>query len=401
MYNYTIKGTYVAYIEKHTGYLYEKRQHERTGVTYMSDKLYLILEDGTVFCGNGFGHAADEDIYGEVVFTTSMEGYIETLTDPSYTGQIVCQTFPLIGNYGVISGDFESRGVGLSAYIVKEACEEPSNFRCEKTLSAYLSENGIVGLSGIDTRALTKRVREHGVMNGVITKCGEVTEAVLKKIKAYKCENPVAKVTCRSAHTVTPDGNAAYKIALFDFGKKENMLRELIKRGCEVTVFPSDTTADEILAYAPDGVLLSNGPGDPKDNAGVVAEVGRLTEKKIPIFGICLGHQLLALSQGADTVKLKYGHRGANQPAKYAKDGRICITSQNHGYAVLSATLPEGASELFVNANDGTCEGAEYPYINAFSVQFHPEACAGPYDTEFLFDKFLELCKEVKVNAAQ
>ena len=179
------------------------------------------------------------------------------------------------------------------------------------------------------------------------------------------------------------------------------MLRELTKRGCEVKVFPSDTTADEILAYSPDGVLLSNGPGDPKDNAGVIAEVGRLTEKKIPIFGICLGHQLLALSQGADTVKLKYGHRGANQPAKYSEDGRTYITSQNHGYAVLSATLPDGAKELFVNANDGTCEGAEYPYINAFSVQFHPEACAGPHDTEFLFDKFLELCKEVKVNAAQ
>lgn len=367
----------------------------------MSDKLYLILEDGTVFCGKGFGYAAEEDIYGEVVFTTGMEGYIETLTDPSYTGQIVCQTFPLIGNYGIISGDFESRGVGLSAYVVKEVCEEPSNFRCEKTLSAYLSENGIVGLSGIDTRALTKCVREHGVMNGVITKCGEATEAVLEKIKAYKCENPVAKVTCRKAYTVTPDGKAAYKIALFDFGKKENMLRELTKRGCEVKVFPSDTTADEILAYSPDGVLLSNGPGDPKDNAGVIAEVGRLTEKKIPIFGICLGHQLLALSQGADTVKLKYGHRGANQPAKYSEDGRTYITSQNHGYAVLSATLPDGAKELFVNANDGTCEGAEYPYINAFSVQFHPEACAGPHDTEFLFDKFLELCKEVKVNAAQ
>ncbi len=348
----------------------------------MNDIMYLILENGTVFEGKSFG--ADKEVVGEVVFTTAMTGYIETLTDPSYFGQIVVQTFPLIGNYGIISADFESKKPCLKAYIVREWCREPSNFRCEGNLGIFLKENGIPGICGIDTRRLTKIVREAGVMNGMIAK--KIPED-FEVIKKYSVTDAVKSVTADKTEVLEGNGK---NVVLMDFGAKKNIARSLNKRGCNVITVPSYTTADEIMTYNPDGVMLSNGPGDPKENVEIIEEIKKLCAKKIPLFGICLGHQLLALSQGADTAKLKYGHRGANQPVVY-RDGRVFISSQNHGYAVCSETLPGGAEESFKNANDGTNEGIEYSYMPAFSVQFHPEAAAGPLDTSFLFDKFIQM----------
>ncbi|MCD7742173.1 MAG: carbamoyl phosphate synthase small subunit [Ruminococcus sp.] len=350
-------------------------------------KAYLILENGTIFDGYSFG-AAGEAV-GEIVFTTAMTGYLETLTDPSYYGQIVVQTFPLIGNYGVIPADFESRRPFVRAYIVRDWCQEPSNFRCEGDLDTFLKQNGIVGLYGIDTRALTKIVRESGVMNGKIV--SEGSGLSFADLKSYTITDAVKNTTCDKEETFSPDGEVKRKVVLFDLGAKRNICRELVKRGCEVTVVPAYTKLERVKELAPDGIMLSNGPGDPTENTEIIAEIGKLCEEKYPMFGICLGHQLLALSQGAKTEKLKYGHRGANQPATETATGRVYITSQNHGYAVINDSLPEGACASFVNANDGTCEGVNYDYMPAFSVQFHPEACGGPLDTGFLFDRFTDL----------
>lgn len=350
-------------------------------------KAYLILENGTIFEGKSFG--AHGESIGEIVFTTAMTGYLETLTDPSYYGQIVVQTFPLIGNYGVIPADFESSRPHVKGYIVRDRCQEPSNFRCEGDLDTFLKQNGIVGLYGIDTRALTKIVRESGVMNGKIV--SEGTALSFADLKSYKIVEAVENTTCKEEQTFEPEGEVKRRVVLYDFGAKHNIGRELVKRGCEVTVVPAHTTAERIKELAPDGIMLSNGPGDPADNTGIIAELAKICEMKIPTFGICLGHQLLALSQGAKTEKLKYGHRGANQPATDTATGRVYITSQNHGYAVINSSLPEGARASFVNANDGTCEGVAYDYMPAFSVQFHPEACGGPLDTGFLFDRFTNL----------
>ncbi len=361
-------------------------------------KAYLILENGTVFQGQRFGASAD--VTGEIVFTTAMTGYIETLTDPSYFGQIVVQTFPLIGNYGMISQDFESKAPHVKAYIVKEWCQEPSNFRMEGNLDAFLKENNIVGLCGIDTRALTKIVREYGVMNGRIVSAPEVSETMLAEIRDYQITGAVAAVTRQEQETMA-EADAVWRVVLWDFGAKENIRRELLQRRCEVITVPAGTSAEEILALKPDGLMLSNGPGDPAENQEIVQQLRQLMEHKIPTFGICLGHQLLALSQGAKTEKLKYGHRGANQPVKEVEEGKVFISSQNHGYAVVNDSLPEGAKLWFVNANDGTCEGVRYETIPAFSVQFHPEACGGPHDTNFLFDRFMSLIKEEKEHAAE
>lgn len=354
----------------------------------MSKKAYLILENGTVFEGESFGY--EKEVTGEVVFTTAMTGYIETLTDPSYYGQIVTQTFPLIGNYGIISSDFESKKPHLRAYIVKEVCKRPSNFRCEKDLDTYLKESEIPGLCGIDTRRLTKIVREHGVMNGKITYDISSLENDIKEIKEYKITDAVKSVTCSENKVYTAE-NEKCKVVLWDFGEKENIVRELLKRGISVIRVSASATAEEILSLNPDGVMLSNGPGDPAENTQQIKEIEKLCKNKIPMFGICLGHQLLALAMGAKTQKLKYGHRGANQPAKETVTNKVYITSQNHGYAVVSESLPKCARVSFVNANDGTCEGIDYSDMPAFSVQFHPEAAAGPLDTAFLFDKFVEL----------
>lgn len=399
----------------------------------MDTKACLVLANGLVFEGRSFG--AEGIIIGETVFTTGMNGYLETLTDPSYYGQIVTQTFPLIGNYGDIKKDYESSKCNLRGYIVRQWCEEPSNFRCDGDLDSYLKSQNIIGLYDIDTRRLTKILREVGVMNGMLIsgnskdaleafaalKDEKKKTALLEKIKSYKIEKAVESVTGSAAGVeepadvvfsesakyrfvpVTADGTKindekeamkagkGKKVVLWDFGAKANIRRELLKRGLEVVTVPCSYTAEQIMALNPDGVMLSNGPGDPAENAGIIAEIKKLLKTGIPIFGICLGHQLLALANGAQTMKLKYGHRGANQPVKYTKTGRVYITSQNHGYAVKNDCLPEGAVQSFVNTNDGTCEGLTYTKIPAFSVQFHPEACSGPLDANFLFDEFVTL----------
>lgn len=357
----------------------------------MQQKVYIVLENGQVFAGKSFG-AAGEAI-GEIVFTTGMTGYLETLTDPSYYGQIVVQTFPLIGNYGIIPSDFESSSLHLKAYIVREWCQVPSNFRCEGELDTFLQKNNIVGVYGIDTRELTKIIREVGVMNAKITATLDDRDTMLAEIKNYKIVDAVKTVSSREI-SVTKGEPGGYKVVLWDFGFKENIRRELNKRGCEVITVPANTTAEQILNLKPDGVMLSNGPGDPADNKEIIEELSKLSKSGVPIFGICLGHQLLALAQGAKTAKLKYGHRGANQPVKDLKTGRVYITSQNHGYAVEADSLPETARLSLLNANDGTCEGIKYLNMPAFSTQFHPEASAGPLDTGFLFDQFIDLIRE-------
>ena len=354
-------------------------------------KRYLTLEDGTTFVGEGFGAAADA--VGELVFTTGMCGYIETLTDPSYAGQIVVQTFPMIGNYGIIPADFEGK-CAVRGYVVHEWCDTPSNFRAAGDLDAYLRSVGVPGIAGIDTRALTRILRECGTMNATIT---DAVPADLVALRAYAVTDAVASVTCAAAIVYPAEGETHYRVALLDFGAKRNIIRSLTARGCAVTVYPASTPAADILAAAPDGVMLSNGPGDPAENTAIIAEIGKLLGR-VPVFGICLGHQLMALAVGGSTVKLKYGHRGVNQPARDLVGGRTYITSQNHGYAVVGDSLPLGEVR-FVNANDGTCEGIDYPALRAFSVQFHPEACAGPHDTAFLFDRFCDLMKGETTNA--
>lgn len=361
----------------------------------MGTPVYLILENGEYWQGESFGAAA-HDVTGEVVFTTGMTGYLETLTDPSYCGQMVVQTFPLIGNYGVIPSDFESNGAHPAAYIVREWCQHPSNFRCEGDLDAFLKAQNIPGIVGIDTRMLTKRIREQGVMNGLLTtKAPPYSAETLEMIRSYRLRGTVEKVT-RKAYETYPAEAARFQVVLWDFGAKQNIVRELNKRGCTVTTVPAQTTATEILELHPDGLMLSNGPGNPADNEGIIKELAALCQAAIPTFGICLGHQLLALARGAKTGKLKYGHRGANQPVKELSTGRVYITSQNHGYAVLADTLPAGAEQAYVNVNDQTCEGVRYTDMPAFSVQFHPEASAGPLDTAGLFDDFIALIEKGK-----
>lgn len=348
-------------------------------------KGYLVLQDGRVFEGIRFG--ADADTVGELVFTTGMCGYIETLTDPSYAGQIVMQTYPLIGNYGIIREDFEG-ACCVKGYVVREWCEVPSNFRTDCDLDTYLKEEGVPGLYGVDTRELTRIIREHGVMNATI--CDEVP-ADLTPVETYAVTGVVEAVTCKEANVHPAEGEARFHVSLLDYGAKNNIIRELQKRGCTVTVLPATTSAEEVLAGDPDGVMLSNGPGDPAENVFQIEQIKKLLGK-VPMFGICLGHQLTALAAGGSTYKLKYGHRGVNQPVRDLNGVRTYITSQNHGYAVDSDTVKLGKVS-FANANDGTCEGIDYPGLKAFTVQFHPEACTGPKDTSFLFDRFVELMK--------
>lgn len=364
----------------------------------MERPVYLLLENGEYFAGKGFG-APFNEVTAEVVFTTGMTGYIETITDPSYFGQIVVQTFPMIGNYGVISQDFENREIYLSAYIVKEWCQDPSNFRSSGNLDTFFKERNIPAIYGIDTRKLAKTIREYGSMNGKLTvKQPPYSGEELENIKKFRITGAVESVTPQERSTIKADKISDYRVVLWDFGAKENIIRELTKRGCDVTDVPSSTTALEILALNPDGIMLSNGPGNPEDNMAVIEEIRKVTEAKLPMFGICLGHQLLAIAKGARTGKMKYGHRGANQPVKDLESGRVYISSQNHGYEVLKESLPQGAEETFVNVNDGTCEGITYRDMPAFTVQFHPEACAGPKDTEELFGRFINMMKEYREN---
>ncbi len=352
---------------------------------------YLILENGKVFQGVSFGY--DGEAIGELVFNTGMTGYLETLTDPSYYGQIVTQTFPLIGNYGVIPSDFESQQVFVKAYIVREWCQVPSNFRSEGDLDIFLRQQKVPGICGIDTRELTRIVREHGVMNAKVSNKPQLTPEEMAELKAYRIAGSVEATTVQEPVVYQPEGEPQYEVVLWDFGAKHNIERELLRRGCKVTVVPAHWTAEQIMGLVPDGVMLSNGPGDPADNKQVVAEIRKLFTYRVPIFGICLGHQMLALAAGAQTTKLLYGHRGANQPVLDKKSGRVYVTSQNHGYAVVSETLPDTAEESFSNANDGSCEGVDYKDMPVFSVQFHPEACGGPLDTDWLFDRFIDLMR--------
>ena len=358
-------------------------------------KAFLILEDGHVFTGTSIG--SEREVISEIVFNTSMTGYLEVLTDPSYAGQAVVMTYPLIGNYGICYENMESGRPWPDGYIVRELSRLPSNFRSTDTIQNFLKKYDIPGIAGIDTRALTKILRESGTMNGMITtKEYDNLDEVLPRLKAYRTGKVVEKVTCREKSVMKRDG---YKVALLDFGAKRNIARSLYERGCEVTIYPADTKAEEIIASNPDGIMLSNGPGDPKDCGPIIDEVRKLYESDIPIFAICLGHQLMALATGADTYKLKYGHRGGNHPVKDLETGRVYISSQNHGYAVdVNSLNPAVATAAFENVNDKTNEGLKYTGKNIFTVQFHPEACPGPQDSGYLFDRFIRMM-EVKKNA--
>ena len=350
-------------------------------------KAFLILEDGTVFEGTSIG--STREVVSEIVFNTSMTGYLEVLTDPSYAGQAVCMTYPLIGNYG-ITDDMESGRPWPDGFIVRELSRIPSNFRCKGTIQDFLVKHNITGISGIDTRALTKILRDRGTMNGMITTNEHFNfEEIKPKLQAYRTGDVVSKVTCQEK-TVLP-GNGK-KVALLDFGAKRNIAKSLNDRGCEVTIYPAHTLAKEILAAEPDGIMLSNGPGDPKDCGPIIDEVKKLYDSNVPIFAICLGHQLMALATGLDTHKLKYGHRGGNHPVKDLETGKVYISSQNHGYVVDTDGLDEKiAVPAFVNVNDGTNEGLKYTGKNIFTVQFHPEACPGPQDSGYLFDRFIKM----------
>ena len=355
-------------------------------------KAYLILEDGHVFEGESFGY--EKEVISEFVFNTSMTGYVEVLTDPSYAGQSVVMTYPLIGNYGVCLEDQESEHPYVEGFVVNELSRLGSNFRKNEDLNDYLVRNHIPGIQGIDTRALTKLLRNDGCMNGMITTHKYEVSEVIDKIKAFKVQGVVKACTCKEKYTV---GTGRMKVALYDFGAKRNIANELAKRNCEVTVFPATTPASEVLEGNFDGIMLSNGPGDPAEVTDIIAEVKKLSESGMPIFAICLGHQLMALANGADTEKMKYGHRGANHPVRDMKTGKVYISTQNHGYMVKEDSLDRKIAEVsFVNVNDGTVEGVHYLGKNAQTVQFHPEACAGPLDTDSLFDTFMNMMEVSK-----
>ena len=359
-------------------------------------KAYLVLANGMVGERENFGAAGTS--VGEVVFNTGMVGYEETLTDPSYYGQIITQTYPLVGNYGVNGEDAESCRIHAFGYIVREVCDAPSNFRCKETLDAFLKQQNIIGLQGVDTRRLTRIIRESGVMNGALTTEYDSAEAALadaalmERIRAYAVTDAVDSVTVDHEETYHEEGE--FHVALMDFGYKRNILRSLVQRGCKVTLVPGRTTAQRLKELNVDGIMLSNGPGDPAENVQIIENLKDILAMNKPVFGICLGHQLTALAMGAKTAKLKYGHRGVNQPVTDFAKNRTFITSQNHGYAVVADTVDTSIAEVsHVNANDGTVEGVRYKNMPCFTVQFHPEACGGPRDTAYLFDEFVSMMK--------
>lgn len=354
-------------------------------------KAYLILEDGSVYEGENVG--ALREAVSEIVFNTSMTGYLEVMTDPSYAGQAVVMTYPLIGNYGICYDDMESYRPWIDGLIVRELSEVASNFRNEDSIQNFLIKNDIPCICGIDTRDLTKRLREHGTMNGFITVDSSfVVEKILQRIKEYSVKGVVKRTSTKEIYSFPGKGK---RVVLIDFGAKRNIARQLQKRGCEVIVVPCDTKAKEILNLKPDGIMLSNGPGDPKENVDIIKEIKKLYDTDIPIFAICLGHQLIALATGADTYKLRYGHRGGNHPVKDLETGRTYISSQNHGYAVDESTLDKNICvPAFVNVNDGTNEGLRYINKKIFTVQYHPEACPGPRDSSYLFDKFIKMMED-------
>ncbi len=359
----------------------------------MKKKVYLTLQNGDVFQGYRFG--AEGEITGELVFSTSMVGYVETITDPSNYGQIVVQTFPLIGNYGVMRSDAESKKAWVSAYIVREVCEMPSNFRMEETLDAYLKEQGVIGLYGVDTRQLTKILREEGVMNARISD-KPLSFEEFEDIADYVIQDAVKNVAPIEREYFESD-SAEYTVAFWNFGAKKSTIENLVRRNCKVISIPATTTAEEVLSLDVDGIVISDGPGDPEENWNIVKEIKKVIGKK-PLFGTGLGHQLVAMALGAETIKQKYGHRGGNQPVKYVKNGKVYISTQNHGYEVWKDSIKEGTIS-FVNVNDGSCEGIDYDHLKAFTIQFAPESCTAGTDENPLYEKFFTLMEKEKTNA--
>jgi carbamoyl-phosphate synthase small subunit len=349
----------------------------------------LILEDGTIYEGTGFGASGER--LGELIFNTGMTGYQEVLTDPSYYGQIVTMTYPLIGNYGVNVEDVESAAPHVFGFVVRESADHPSNWRNLGTIAEYLKRHNIIGISGIDTRSLVKKIRQNGTMKAVITTLESSPQQIQDLMQGEVPRDQVARVTTRSIYRSPAAG---YRIVVMDFGMKAGVLRSLLSHGCDVTVVPAYTKPEEIMRWHPHGIMLSNGPGDPADLAEIVDTLKQLLGK-VPIFGICMGHQLLSLAAGAKTQKLKFGHHGANHPVKDLTNGRVYITSQNHEYQVLQESLQGTDLELtHVNQNDGTVEGVRHKLHPAFSVQYHPEAHPGPGDSEYLFDRFMQMINE-------
>lgn len=352
----------------------------------------LILEDGTVYKGYGFG--SKENCIGEVVFNTAMTGYQETLSDPSYKGQIITFTYPLIGNYGINRDDYEAMNPALKGMVIKELCTKPSNFRSEMTLDEVLKEFNIPGIFGIDTRSLTRKIREKGVIKGCIVDIEEDAEKIIEKLKNENL--PTNQIEETSTKNISTPMGRGIRVVLIDLGAKSGILRELRERGCDVITVPYNTKSEQILKMKPDGIMLTNGPGDPKDVPETVKTIKELFGK-VPIFGICMGHQLIALAGGADTYKLKFGHRGANHPVKNLILNKIDITSQNHGYAVDIDSLKNTDFELtHIAVNDKTCEGIRHKKYPIFSVQYHPEASPGPHDSMYLFEQFIENMKNFK-----
>ena len=372
-------------------------------------KAILLLEDGRAFNGANFG--VDGEVIGEVVFNTSMTGYQEIITDPSYNSQIVTMTYPQIGNYGVNDEDYESDGPQIKGFVVRELCRHPSNFRATKPLGDWLKENDIIGIEDIDTRALTRHIRSRGAMRGIISTVDFDIDSLLGKVKSapsMEGSDLVKNVTCKESYK-SDEGlwklgsgyekkeKFVHKIAAYDFGIKKNILRYLYSHWMDVTVYPADTPYKDILKDEPDALFLSNGPGDPAAVHYAIENIKNMIGK-IPIFGICLGHQLLALAMGGKTYKLKFGHRGANQPSKDLETDTVEITSQNHGFAVDMDSLGEDAVVTHINLNDKTVEGIRHARHPAFSVQYHPEASAGPHDSEYLFERFFQVIQKYKKN---
>ncbi len=356
-------------------------------------KLYLTLQNGKTLQGYAFG--AEGEISGELVFSTGMVGYIETLTDPANYGQIVVQTFPLIGNYGMIEADKQSNKAWVSAYVVREICDEPSNFRCDGKLEEYLKAQGVIGIYGVDTRELTKILREEGAMNARISK-KPLTEEQIASLQAYKIENAVQAVA-KAGKGYFKAENARASVALWDFGAKYSVAANLNAQGFDVISLPADTSAEEILSLSVDGVVLSGGPGDPAENAKIIEEIKKVLGKK-PVLGLGLGHQLLSIATGGKTTKCKYGHRGSNQPVKCVEDGKVYISTQNHGYEVVAESLTQGKVS-FVNVNDGSCEGVVYEELKAMSAQFEPEACSIGAPANVVYEQFYAMMQKEKENA--